>query len=141
VGAPCEYFAPNGSVSTPLDRGTRRQVDDQSAAAVPDLVVDVRHDGGAAIVSMAGELDVSTAPELVDICRSVYAQGTRDVVLDLTDTSFLDSSGLRALIGAQQLFGDDGGNVRLSHPSEPVMRLLEITGLSAYFSIENAPAR
>jgi anti-sigma B factor antagonist len=116
-------------------------VDDQSAAAMPDLVVDVRHDGAAAIVSMAGELDVSTAPELVDICRSVYAQGTRDVVLDLTDTSFLDSSGLRALIGAQQLFGDDGGNVRLSHPSEPVMRLLEITGLSGYFSIEDAPAR
>jgi anti-sigma B factor antagonist len=114
-------------------------VEDESAPA-PDLVVDVRHDGTAAIVSMAGELDVSTAPELVDICQTVYAQGTRDVVLDLTDTSFLDSSGLRALIGAQQLFGDHGGHVRLSHPSEPVMRLLEITGLSAYFSIEDAPS-
>ena len=113
-------------------------MEDERALA-PDLVVDVRRDGDAAIVSMAGELDVSTASELVDVCRSVYAQGTRDVVLDLTYTSFLDSSGLRALIGAQQLFGDDGRNVRLAHPSEPVMRLLEITGLSAYFSIEDAP--
>ena len=102
----------------------------------PELELEVDQRGDVAIVSLAGDLDVSTAPELVDLCRSVHAQGAREVVIDLTDTGFLDSAGLRALIGAHQLFGDDGGNVRLSHPSEPVMRLLEITGLVDYFSIE-----
>jgi anti-anti-sigma factor len=104
--------------------------DDMLPSSDLELEVDLR--GDVAIVSMAGDLDVSTAPELVDLCRSVYARGAREVVIDLTDTGFLDSAGLRALIGAHQLFGD----VRLSHPSEPVMRLLEITGLVDYFSIE-----
>jgi anti-sigma B factor antagonist len=85
-----------------------------------------------------GELDAFTAPDLVDVCRSVYASGAREVVIDLTDTSFLDSSGLRALVGLQQLFGRDGGAVRLSQPSKPVMRVLEITGLTGYFSIDDA---
>ena len=61
-------------------------------------------------------------------------------MIDLTDTSFLDSSGLRALIGARQLFGSDGGTVRLAHPNESVVRLLDITGLSDYFSIDEPPA-
>jgi anti-anti-sigma factor len=48
---------------------------------------------------------------------------------------------LRVLVGAQQLFGDDGGTVRLSHPSAPVMRLLAITGLSDFFSIDEPRTR
>ena len=48
-------------------------MEDERALA-PDLVVDVRRDGDAAIVSMAGELDVSTASELVDVCRSKCPQ-------------------------------------------------------------------
>jgi anti-sigma B factor antagonist len=108
-------------------------VDDETTEE-PDLVVEVVRRGDAATVSMKGDLDVSTAPELADTCRAVYADGAREVIIDLTDTSFLDSSGLRALVGVRQLFGD-GGHVRLSHPSEPMLRLLDLTGLSDYFSI------
>ena len=111
-------------------------VDDEMAMA-QDLVLDVRQSGERATLSVRGELDVSTAPDLADLCRSVHAQGARDVEIDLTDTSFLDSSGLRALVGAHVLFNDIGGNMRLSHPSEPVRRLLDITGLTEYFSIDD----
>jgi anti-sigma B factor antagonist len=111
-------------------------VDDESAKAEV-LVLEVQQHGLSATLSVRGELDVSTAPDLADLCRSVHAQGTRDVVIDLTDTSFLDSSGLRALVGAHLLFNDVGGHLRLSHPSEPVMRLFDITGLSGYFSIDD----
>ena len=104
---------------------------------LPDLVVDVRHDGDTAILRLQGDLDVATAPELAELCHSVHARGTKEVVIDLTDTTFLDSAGLRALIGAQRLFGgDDGANVRLSHPSEAVIRLLDITGLTGWFAID-----
>ena len=104
-----------------------------------DLSLDVSLRGSAATLSVRGELDVSTAPELADLCRSVHALGARDVVIDLTDTSFLDSSGLRALIGARQLFSDGGGNVRLAHPTAPVLRLLDLSGLTAYFSVDETP--
>jgi anti-sigma B factor antagonist len=111
---------------------------DEETIDANDLVLDVRQDGRAVIVSMSGELDAFTAPDLADVCQHVFERGTREVVIDLTDTSFLDSSGLRALVGARQLFGAAGGSVRLSHPSEPVTRLLAITGLTDYFSIDDA---
>jgi anti-anti-sigma factor len=113
-------------------------VDDDTAAA-RDLVLEVRQRGNAAILTPKGELDATTAPDLVDLCRSIHARGARDIVIDLTDTSFLDSSGLRALISAQQLFAAPSAAMRLSHPSPPVMRLLDITGLTDYFPIDNRP--
>jgi anti-sigma B factor antagonist len=111
-------------------------VDEDEMAVVPDLVLDVRQDGGTAVLRLQGDLDVSTAPELAELCRSVHARGATEVVIDLTETTFLDSAGLRALVGAQRLFGGDGANVRLSHPSETVIRLLDITGLTDYFAID-----
>ena len=66
---------------------------DEDMATAQDLVVEVEQQGESATLSVRGELDVSTAPDLADLCRSVHAKGARDVVIDLTDTSFLDSSG------------------------------------------------
>jgi anti-sigma B factor antagonist len=111
---------------------------DEETVDAKDLVLDVRQDGRAVIVSMNGELDAFTAPDLADVCQHAFDNGALEVVIDLTDTSFLDSSGLRALVGARQLFGAAGGSVRLSHPSEPVTRLLAITGLTAYIAIDDA---
>jgi anti-sigma B factor antagonist len=111
---------------------------DEETVDAKDLVLDVRQDGRGVIVTMNGELDAFTAPDLAEVCQHVFERGTLEVVIDLTDTRFLDSSGLRALVGARQLFGAAGGNVRLSHPSEPVTRLLAITGLTDYFSIDTA---
>jgi len=113
--------------------------DDASGAA--DLVLEVQQRGDVATLRMRGELDAFTAPELANLCGSVFANGARDVVIDLTETSFLDSSGLRVLVGARQLFAGDGGTVRLAHPNESVVRLLAITGLSDYFSIEGPASR
>ena len=102
-----------------------------------ELSLEVRQLGVAATVSVSGELDAFTAPDLADLCRLIHAQGSREVVIDLTDTSFLDSAGLRTLVEAHQLFAD-GGALRLAHATEPVMRLLGITGLTGYFSIEDS---
>jgi anti-sigma B factor antagonist len=112
-------------------------VDDDEMAVLPDLILDVRHDGETAILRLQGDLDVATAPELAELCHSVHARGAKQVVIDLTETTFLDSAGLRALVGAQRLFGGEGANVRLTHPSEAVIRLLDITGLTDCFAIES----
>jgi anti-sigma B factor antagonist len=100
-----------------------------------DLLLEVERRGAAVTVSVRGELDAATAPDLAVVCHSVHADGARDLVIDLTDTSFLDSSGLRVLIDAHRLFSE-GGNLALAHASEPVRRLLEITGLDDYFTLD-----
>jgi anti-sigma B factor antagonist len=108
---------------------------DEEISAERELLLEVERRGVAATLSVRGELDASTAPDLADLCRTVHADGAREVVIDLTDTSFLDSSGLRALIEAHRIF-TDGGKLQLAHASEPVRRLLEITGLDDYFTLD-----
>jgi anti-sigma B factor antagonist len=100
-----------------------------------ELQLEVERDGATATVTVRGELDAATAPDLAGLCHRVHDSGAREVVIDLTDTSFLDSSGLRALIEAHRIFAGDG-NLHLAHASEPVRRLLEITGLDDYFSLD-----
>ena len=60
-----------------------------------------------------------------------------DLVLDLSQLGFVDSSGLRVLISAQHQLADHGGTLVLRSPSETVRRLLEITGLVDHITISD----
>lgn len=82
-------------------------------------------DGGICRVVVAGELDLATAPELVRVLDGVEA-GTTPVQIDLSDVSFIDATGLRALLRAQARFGP---GVELTAPSRPVRRLFELLGM------------
>jgi anti-sigma B factor antagonist len=55
---------------------------------------------GAARMELQGELDIGTAPELEHAVERALEDGCREVVLDLSGTTFLDSAGLGALINA-----------------------------------------
>lgn len=83
-------------------------------------------------LAASGEIDAHTAPALA---AAIDAAGP-DVELDLAGVEFVDSSGLRVLIDAHQRLADAGGGLRLVSLSEPVRRLLEISGVSAYLGIE-----
>lgn len=112
--------------------------DANTGAAELDLATD--REGTTATIRVRGELDAYTAPNLDDLCRALFDDGVRDVVVDFTSTSFLDSSGLRALLSSHRRFGDVGGSLTVIDPSEPVLRLLEITGLTAHFGVATDPS-
>jgi anti-sigma B factor antagonist len=97
-----------------------------------ELSLDVQRNGVAATVRVSGELNVSTAQDLTSTCQALHADGAREVVIDLTNTNFVDSAGLGALVTAHQLFGDDDGRLRLAHPNELLVRLLDLTGLAGF---------
>ena len=63
-------------------------------------------------------------------CQRLLADHVNEVVLDLSQTGFLDSSGLRAILTAQRRLTDERGRLAFRGPSEAVTRLLEITGLT-----------
>ena len=105
-------------------------------AVGPDLVLTTERDGSRAVLTVRGELDAYSAPGLEDQISRLVAEQVNEVVLDLAQTGFLDSSGLRAILTAQRRLGENGGGMRLRAPSEPVTRLLEITGLSDHFALE-----
>ena len=78
-----------------------------------------------------GEIDAHTSPALA----AAIDEAGPDVVLDLSGVEFVDSSGLRVLIDAHQRLADAGGGLRLVALSEPVRRLLEISGVTGYLGI------
>jgi anti-sigma B factor antagonist len=102
-----------------------------------DLVLDTQRHGAAAIVRVKGELDAYSAPSLEDLGANLLAEGVTEIVLDLAGTSFLDSSGLRAILTLHRRIENDRGELALGNPSEPVLRLLEITGLTEHFTIRH----
>ncbi|HYL50422.1 MAG TPA: STAS domain-containing protein [Acidimicrobiia bacterium] len=110
-------------------------VDEQAVG--PDLILTTERDGNGAVLTVRGELDAYSAPGLEEQIARLLAEQVNEVVLDLSQTGFLDSSGLRAILTAQRRLSESGGGMRLRAPSEPVTRLLEITGLSDHFVLDS----
>lgn len=103
-----------------------------------ELVLDTQRHGAAAIVRVRGELDAYSAPSLEELGTNLLAEGVGELVLDLSATTFLDSSGLRAILTLhRRMENDDRGELALGNPSDPVLRLLEITGLTEHFTIRH----
>jgi anti-sigma B factor antagonist len=86
------------------------------------------HEGDAAILACAGELDIASAAELQDAAERALAQGPALLVLNLEAISFIDSTGLRGVIHAVAAARGRGVEPRLVE-SEAVHRLLELAGL------------
>jgi anti-anti-sigma factor len=87
-----------------------------------------RSDGGAE-ARVSGELDLATYESALSaLTPIVEAEGQGDVVLDLAELSFVDSSGIRLFIKLQQALGDRGRLV-LRAPQPQVVKVIEIAGL------------
>ncbi len=99
------------------------------------LQVLVSGDAGRYEVRLAGELDMSTAPQLRDELVRVSTEGAQLVTVDLTDLAFIDSTGLSVLINALKHLRRQGGDMALRSPSPSTRRVLEITGLTEVFAI------
>jgi anti-sigma B factor antagonist len=110
------------------------RVDEQVVG--PDLVLSFAREDDRAVLTARGELDAYSAPALDDHIGRLLSEDARSIVLDLSETAFLDSSGLRAILTAQRRLAAADGQLVLRRPSEPVSRLLEITGLTDHFAIE-----
>jgi anti-sigma B factor antagonist len=97
----------------------------------------VSEEGDRLILAVAGELDVGTAPVLRGRLVGLVADGTRDLVVDLADVSFIDSVGLGTLVGALKRLREEGGRMTVRSPSAPVRKVLEITGLTKVLTVDD----
>jgi len=78
-------------------------------------------DGDMLLVRVEGEVDMSSAPRLLDALNAV-SDAVRLVIIDLTHVSFLDSSGLNTLVRAQRQLAPRGIALRIVSPSDRVVR-------------------
>ncbi len=86
---------------------------------------------GARRLAVAGELDLATAPLLAEWLAEIDGPATGVVLVDLSRVTFIDGSGLRALAGAWEGRGADGGlKLEIVAASPLVRRVFELTGLA-----------
>jgi anti-anti-sigma factor len=90
-----------------------------------DHVRDARH-----TLVLKGELDMACSPVLDETLHEVCTDQTDDVVLDMSQLRFLDSTGLRSILLAGALCESHGCGLALIPGSPQVQRLFEVTGLT-----------
>ena len=88
-----------------------------------------------ALISLAGEVDLYTAPEFKQQLLEVIGQGAKTVLVDLTDTTFIDSTTLGVLVGGVKRLRPNGGQLALVCDDRNITKIFEITGLDRVFTI------
>ncbi len=106
---------------------------------IPSFDLRVVRTGRSMHIAPRGELDIATTPELEQALTEATADSLAEIVLDLRELTFMDSTGLRAL--AQANAGADKRGVTLSIIRGPrqIDRVLEISGLGPLLPLVDAP--
>ncbi len=100
-----------------------------------DLSITRADHGEQTVVHLGGEIDVYTAPLVREKLDEQIQSGRTQLVVDLTDVTFLDSTGLGVLVGRLKLARTQGGSMRLVGTDDRVLKVFSITGLDKVFEI------
>ena len=103
--------------------------------AIEFSIEDRRIDGRVHVVAVTGEVDLFTAPEFKQRVTAPIAAGVDHVIVDLTGTTFIDSSSLGVLIGAHRRLKQRGGRLVVACDGEAIIKTFRITGLDGVFTI------
>ena len=87
------------------------------------------------VISLTGEVDLYTAPEFKQQLLDVIGQGGKDVVVDFSDTTFIDSTTLGVLVGGIKRLRTNEGELSLVCSDRNITKIFEITGLDRVFTI------
>jgi anti-sigma B factor antagonist len=102
-----------------------------------NLDLSTRRLGDRAVVSVGGEVDLETASQLSDAALDVVREGCPHLVVDLTDVTFMDSTGLKVLLAIHHRAQLAGGSLALAGASRTVLRVLTLTGLDQTFPLHD----
>lgn len=92
-------------------------------------------DPSTQVIAVRGEIHVSTAPEFSRLLNDVIGAGKTQVVLDLADVDFIDSTGLSVLLNGLRRVTRRGGRMAIVCTNPTVLRLFVITRLDSTFEI------
>jgi anti-sigma B factor antagonist len=104
------------------------------------FAISISDTDGRAVVEVRGELDLATAPELEAVLLERLDAGA-EVVLDLRELQFMDSSGLRVLVTAHARASDGGPRFAIVRPpaDSEVARILDIAGVEPQLNVVDEP--
>jgi anti-sigma B factor antagonist len=103
--------------------------------AIAFAIEDRQVDDDTHVVAVMGEIDLFTAPEFKQRVSAPIDAGRTRLVVDLTATTFIDSSSLGVLIGAHRRLRRLNGTLSIVCNSDPIVKTFRITGLDGVFTI------
>ena len=89
------------------------------------------------IVSLNGALNARSAEEAKQTFRNLIEQGVKQVIVDLQEVPFIDSSGLAALVSGLKTLGGEASNLKLAAPQSQARLLFELTMFDRVFEIHD----
>jgi anti-sigma B factor antagonist len=92
-------------------------------------------ENGAYVIAVAGEADLYSAPRLEAELEAAIAAGGREIVVDLTRTTFIDSTALSVLVDATKRLRPEGGRILLVCVDKNLVKIFRITALDRLFPI------
>jgi anti-sigma B factor antagonist len=103
------------------------------------LFLEQQREPGERRLVVEGELDLLAAPKVEEWAVRAVESGAQHLVLDLTETTFIDSTAVRALLKAHQLAHDAGHSFVIVAENRSVLRVFQITGLDKTLPIKRPP--
>jgi anti-sigma B factor antagonist len=110
------------------------KADVQTAAAVEFAIIRHELDDRTSLISVKGELDLSSAPQLKWTLLDSLDAGHSQLILDLSLSTFMDSTALGVLIGVNRSL-DPGGRMAIACARTDVLHIFELSGLDGAFAI------
>jgi anti-sigma B factor antagonist len=105
-----------------------------------ELKVTTQSQGDHAVMSVAGEIDLYTAPKLHSELVTALAGDPLWLVIDMTGVEFCDSTGMNVLLAAHRRARENGGDLQLASPRPAIRKVLQVTGLESVFTVVDHPA-
>ena len=101
------------------------------------LAITVRRERGCVVATVAGEIDISTVGGLRERLFEL-AEGREPLIVDLDRVTFIDSTGLGALVGTSRRAAEHGGSLRAVCAQPRTRRLLWLTGVDRRIPLESS---
>jgi anti-sigma B factor antagonist len=103
--------------------------------AIEFAIEDRRESNGAHVVAVTGEIDLFTAPEFKQRMSRPIEEGVDRLIVDLSGTTFIDSSSLGVLIGAHRRLKQRNGSLVVVCDNDAIVKTFKITGLDGVFTL------
>lgn len=101
------------------------------------LEISTERNGNATLVTLKGRLDTAAALECENKFYELDEATHETIHLECKELEYISSSGLRLFLGLQKKVMKNGGRLIFHHVAAPILEIFKITGMSAFFTVEN----
>ena len=101
------------------------------------MEIKIKKESDVSILEIEGEVDVYYSSRLEEKVKNLISEGERRVIIDMTEVSYMDSSGLGVLVGSLKNLKKSKGEMKIAGVKGEIMNVFEITRLNTFFDMYN----